>query len=872
MPDGQPTGQIDLEKELACSICTDVLYQPLTLLDCLHTFCGACLKEWFLSQASRASSIHPYTCPACRASVRGTKHNATVSTLLDMFLQANPGKVRPEEERKEADRMYKPGDNVLPKLRRKHRHRSDEADQRDLNAVMALSLEEAGITNAPAREEGGRLRPERSRERRTSDGTSLRAEPRQVGMYIHTNDSRHRGRVSPRVEAAQITPDRTVEHQSSLRSLLSVSEHDVEEEIMRHIVEDGILNGIDMNNLTPEQEDELSERIAAAYRQRREEQRRERRQRERSAQGARERSSRQSTQRSRQGSRQSSRQRPESRTQGPPSPRRVQPSSETPHAMTSTEVTATHLAAPSRHRATSRHRSSSAGDSTNQEPDDRPAARSLSTQPPRTEERATVEAVELPADSRPAGTLRRTTDPVTRLVTDPIATSPTTPNAVELPAIPIRSESEGPTIATAPTQISPRLNAGTFPLDRQTIRRTEIDSPSSRAMVDSPINQASSPIFTEPSISCNRCKRAHIEYEIHYVCTKCDSSGYSLCQRCYRKGEGCLHWFGFGWAAMEKYERQKPATGYPQAEGFPHVLTANRYLRLTEAPPSTTSGALSLRDPKSRLQSGVFCDMCSAFANDWYWLCDLCNEGEWGFCNACVNQGRHCTHPLLSLHYSPLSLTSPPTSPPQSPGLDQSSGPASLLIPHSNNTECDICKYPISPSNTRFHCPTCNGGNYDMHTNCYSSLVKSGHLPLSHGPARWRRCLQGHRMVVLGFEDRAGGQKRIVVRDLVGGNALREDEVMWSWTDHDGTVHRHTNAPSNAEALERMPPDGGVGLRLVSYWGYFPADGVGDELMFPKGAEIKEAEDINGDWLWGVYAGASGLFPGNYGRVVKRVE
>ena len=63
--------------------------------------------------------MHPYTCPSCRASVRTTQPNATVTTLLDMYLQANPERGKAEAD-KEADRKkYKPGDNVLPKLRRR---------------------------------------------------------------------------------------------------------------------------------------------------------------------------------------------------------------------------------------------------------------------------------------------------------------------------------------------------------------------------------------------------------------------------------------------------------------------------------------------------------------------------------------------------------------------------------------------------------------------------------------------------------------------------------------------------------------------------------------------------------------------------------
>jgi hypothetical protein len=67
--------------------------------------------------------------------------------------------------------------------------------------------------------------------------------------------------------------------------------------------------------------------------------------------------------------------------------------------------------------------------------------------------------------------------------------------------------------------------------------------------------------------------------------------------------------------------------------------------------------------------------------------------------------------------------------------------------------------------------------------------------------------------------------------------------------------------------MQRYPPDGGVGDRLLACWKYWPDEGVEDELAFPRGAEIREAEDVNGDWCWGVYCGVGKLFPANH--VVK---
>lgn len=135
-------------------------------------------------------------------------------------------------------------------------------------------------------------------------------------------------------------------------------------------------------------------------------------------------------------------------------------------------------------------------------------------------------------------------------------------------------------------------------------------------------------------------------------------------------------------------------------------------------------------------------------------------------------------------------------------------------------------------------------------------------------------------MVVVGFEDRDGGQRRIVVRELVGGYTLKEEETTnsgarsptstsnpireWKWRDFDGNVHNYRAQSGAAIPAQRFPPDGGVGLRLKARWNYWPEEGVKDELAFPRHAEIREATDINGDWYWGVYCGITALIPSGF--------
>ena len=113
--------------------------------------------------------------------------------------------------------------------------------------------------------------------------------------------------------------------------------------------------------------------------------------------------------------------------------------------------------------------------------------------------------------------------------------------------------------------------------------------------------------------------------------------------------------------------------------------------------------------------------------------------------------------------------------------------------------------------------------------------------------------MNGHRMSVIGNQQTyEGGHLRMIVRQLVGGWSFKEDD----------------SSRSGQVPAVRLPPDGGVGLRCLALYSYFPQDAVTDELAFPKNAEVGEAEKLNDDWYSGVHAGRNGLFPSNHVRVL----
>jgi hypothetical protein len=59
-----------------------------------------------------------------------------------------------------------------------------------------------------------------------------------------------------------------------------------------------------------------------------------------------------------------------------------------------------------------------------------------------------------------------------------------------------------------------------------------------------------------------------------------------------------------------------------------------------------------------------------------------------------------------------------------------------------------------------------------------------------------------------------------------------------------------------------------MGKVCRALWSYYPEEGEDGkgELMFPKHAQVREIEEVNEEWWFGVYAGDAGLFPSVYVR------
>ena len=946
LTESSATGLVNLEKELVCFICTEILYQPRTVLDCLHTFCGSCLKEWFSHQNRKAAHSHapptnPYTCPTCRAPVKDVQRNATINTFLEMFLAANPGKDRTAEEKAEMAQVYKPGDEILPRME-SHRRRERRRREEEESAARERRATDDGHRESSRRAQ--HLDPDSAhRGRHTTEGSRSR-DRREARDGQRGEDQRQRqdrqqlsdgdptwplGGGSPNSDGLALTsppppssprhPDsvearqrgvRTVAHQASLRSLVSASESGTgtgdslnESQLMQEILDAGLLDGINVDELTEQEQDELSEIIAQRYR----ELHAERSRRLESDDGrldsgpSAEPQAVQPERRARQSLRGSSRE-PVSPSPGVSHSILIgggngRPPSAYHQSTTDQALTLPQASAHRRRRSNESRRTDSSVIRTEQGQGPHPASRSatdLSNRPQSSSIAAERVQQTLPIHHR------SNTEPRTSTRASEAWQAAGSRQVSTLPQVD-SSGQQSPRV-DSPRPVMSSVASGPVP--------TSLSLSESAALaVESTVSNVAnaSTRFEEPHIVCARCSRPNIQYEVYKHCDPCEMD---LCLRCYRAGRGCNHWFGFGHAAMLRFDASRPTSRNTQTHSRRRDTNS---------------------DPASRLREGNFCDRCGSFANDYFWMCDICNEGEWGFCNGCVNTSHCCGHPLLPIAHT----MDPTTAPSEVSGLTNPAvatlssysarrrdpSPAQSVISNVSaatgpyparradlkllviTTNCDICSRAISPEEPRYHCPTHSTplpedpnqkGDYDICTNCYNRDVKSGRRKREDGPDGWRLCPDGHRMTSIVFErDGEGGQRRVILRDVVGGVKMTDADMSawkqamssihhvdpaalfsargeWSWREDDAGTRRATRARTAAlpPSGAKFPPDGGSGKVCRARWSCYPPplDEDGDErgtneLTFPKHADVREVEEINDEWWHGVYAGDTGLFP-----------
>lgn len=73
-----------LVQQLTCSLCTGIFRTPMTINECMHTFCKTCIYKYFLSNSNYDS------CPSCFTKLGGKPletliFDNSISALVDIL-------------------------------------------------------------------------------------------------------------------------------------------------------------------------------------------------------------------------------------------------------------------------------------------------------------------------------------------------------------------------------------------------------------------------------------------------------------------------------------------------------------------------------------------------------------------------------------------------------------------------------------------------------------------------------------------------------------------------------------------------------------------------------------------------------------------
>ncbi len=86
-------------------MCRDVLYQPVLLVQCLHSFCGHCAKRRLAGR---------WACPVCHEPPQLVRQNWTLYGKTEAFLRQYPVRERPPREKQYIARFYIRGETLRP--------------------------------------------------------------------------------------------------------------------------------------------------------------------------------------------------------------------------------------------------------------------------------------------------------------------------------------------------------------------------------------------------------------------------------------------------------------------------------------------------------------------------------------------------------------------------------------------------------------------------------------------------------------------------------------------------------------------------------------------------------------------------------------
>lgn len=126
-----------IDRELLCSICSEVLCNAITL-NCKHTFCQACVVEWKNKKRE---------CPVCRARIKFEVHPLLIDSFLDRLFDVIGGELKTRRDEVKAERsnsaMNAPSTskgNGNNSRRGSQQHRNPRRGRGNFNSLASMNL------------------------------------------------------------------------------------------------------------------------------------------------------------------------------------------------------------------------------------------------------------------------------------------------------------------------------------------------------------------------------------------------------------------------------------------------------------------------------------------------------------------------------------------------------------------------------------------------------------------------------------------------------------------------------------------------------------------------------------------------------------
>ncbi|EAR84274.2 C3HC4 type (RING finger) zinc finger protein (macronuclear) [Tetrahymena thermophila SB210] len=75
----------NIENDLNCAICLELMHNPVSIIGCLHNFCGDCLNR-FIYYNGTINNL----CPTCRQPIADVKQNSIIQSFIEKHLKIYP--------------------------------------------------------------------------------------------------------------------------------------------------------------------------------------------------------------------------------------------------------------------------------------------------------------------------------------------------------------------------------------------------------------------------------------------------------------------------------------------------------------------------------------------------------------------------------------------------------------------------------------------------------------------------------------------------------------------------------------------------------------------------------------------------------------